>query len=516
MNKFVLRKFLYVILHILLFIVLCSFVSLLWLRDNFGDISIDETIFTLTAGIKGTSDSLLSNYFKFVIPIMAFFVVFYALLNYVLHKIDLKYFVHFRIRNKTKIIILKMSKLLVIVLICSFLLGVYTANEKFGLFNYIKYSSQKSDFIEKNYVNSDGKVVFPENKRNIIHIIMESGETTMMDKDIGGLFDQNYIPELTEIAEDNIAFSQSDGIEGALVTPGSTWTTGGIFSQTNGIPLKWNLDNTSAREKDGFGRYFRELKSTGDILRDNGYNNYFMCGSIISYGGRQSLFNAHGDYILYDYNTAITDGLIDKDYFVWWGMEDQKLFEYAKDKLTSISANHKPFNFTMLTVDTHHIDGYKCSLCEDRFDKQYANVYACSSKQISNFIDWIREQPFYENTTIVITGDHCSMDPNFFKEVSNNNRENSENVQLDRKVYNAFINSAVDTQYMKNRKFTTLDFFPTILASMGAEIKGERLGLGTNLFSGEKTLSEKYGYEFLYDELKKKSDFYQEKLMFSQ
>ncbi|KGF08705.1 hypothetical protein HMPREF1635_06690 [Clostridiales bacterium S5-A14a] len=516
MNNSRMRKFLYVLLHLLVFIVLCSCVSLLWLRDNFGDIGIDEIIFTLSAGVKGTSDELLSSYYKFVIPIMAFFVVFYALLNYVLHKFDLKYFLHFRIKNKNTTIRLKMSQLLVIVLIGSFSLGVYTANEKFGLFNYIKYSSQKSDFIEKNYVNPDGKVVFPDKKRNLIHIFMESGETTVMDKANGGLFDQNYVPELTQIAKDNIAFSQSDLLEGALVTPGSTWTTGGIFSQSNGIPIKRDIGNDALIKKHDFNHYFRTLKSTADILRENGYSNYFMCGSDVSFGGKNSLLTSHGKYKIYDYNTAIKDGLIDKDYFVWWGMEDQKLFEYAKEKIATISKNPGPFNFTMLTVDTHHVDGYKCSLCENRFDKQYANVYACSSKQISNFLNWIREQPFYENTTVVITGDHCSMDPNFFEEVSAKSTENFNDVQLNRKVYNAFINSAIDTQYMKNRKFTTLDFFPTILASVGAEIKGERLGLGTNLFSGKETLSEKYGYKYLYDELKKKSDFYEINLMLMQ
>ena len=38
---------------------------------------------------------------------------------------------------------------------------------------------------------------------------------------------------------------------------------------------------------------------------------------------------------------------------------------------------------------------------------------------------------------------------------------------------------------------------PTILSAMGYSIEGDRLGLGTNLFSGEKTLLEKYGFKEL-------------------
>ena len=44
-----------------------------------------------------------------------------------------------------------------------------------------------------------------------------------------------------------------------------------------------------------------------------------------------------------------------------------------------LAAGEQPFNLTLLTVDTHFEDGYKCRLCDDRFgDNQYANAIACS------------------------------------------------------------------------------------------------------------------------------------------
>jgi len=50
--------------------------------------------------------------------------------------------------------------------------------------------------------------------------------------------------------------------------------------------------------------------------------------------------------------------------------------------------------------------------------------------------------------------------------------------------------------------------FPTTLSALGVDIEGSRLGLGVDLYSSEKTLSEKYGYEALDEELQKKSLFY--------
>ena len=49
--------------------------------------------------------------------------------------------------------------------------------------------------------------------------------------------------------------------------------------------------------------------------------------------------------------------------------------------------------------------------------------------------------------------------------------------------------------------------YPTTLAALGVKIEGERLGLGTNLFSDKSTLSEKYGVEYVREEIEKKSSF---------
>ena len=58
------------------------------------------------------------------------------------------------------------------------------------------------------------------------------------------------------------------------------------------------------------------------------------------------------------------------------------------------------------------------------------------------------------------------------------------------------------------RTFTALDTYPTIVSAIGGKIEGNKLGLGVNLFSDEKTLAEKHKFKYLDKELQKKSDFY--------
>ena len=157
-----------------------------------------------------------------------------------------------------------------------------------------------------------------------------------------------------------------------------------------------------------------------------------------------------------------------------------------------------------MTIDTHTPDGYICDECKHEYDSQYANVISCQSRQVESFVRWCQKQEWYENTTIVITGDHKSMSEKFFKHLDKNYL---------RTPYNCFINSAIEPLQPKNRKFAIFDFYPTILASLGVKIKGEHLGLGTNLFSDEKTLLEKYGVKKINSEVAKYSQFYRKILI---
>ena len=79
----------------------------------------------------------------------------------------------------------------------------------------------------------------------------------------------------------------------------------------------------------------------------------------------------------------------------------------------------------------------------------------------------------------------------------------------DRTIYNCFINAATEPNGATDERiFTSFDLFPTTLAAMGFSIEGERLGLGVNMFSGEETLAEQLGYEYLENEISKYSSYY--------
>ena len=509
------RKLILTVLFIIaIFILLLLSLSLNWIGANFGGVTFDEILFHLNMPLKGTGGNYVQTYItKAVLPAAGIIVE--ALVLFFIIRAFLQMFP--KAWEKVKNGLEKVQKYSVwagIVIIVVWLSAASVrAQNWFGFFDFVQGIMQRTNFFEEEYIDPKNvTLTFPEKKRNLIYILVESAESSSMDKASGGLMNTNYIPELTTIAQDNVSFSHSDRLEGAAVPPLCGWTIAGMCAETAGLPLKLYASNTvrANNAMDEYAAFLPGATSLGDILEAEGYHNVFMCGSDAEFGGRLNFVTQHGNYEIFDYYRAIDDRRILSGYKVWWGFEDEKLFEWAKEELTVLAKEDQPFNFTVLTVDTHSQDGWVCDLCRNETDSQYGNVWRCASRQIDAFVKWIQEQPFYENTTVIIAGDHCSMDKDFYGDYGYE-RNYGEST---RKVYNAFLNSAVEPERETGRLFTTLDFFPSTLAAMGVKIEGDRLGLGVNLFGDEQTLAEKYGYDYMFGEMRKTSVFYDRELLY--
>ena len=476
-----------------------AFFSAAWYIRTYGKTGFDSVLFTLTGGLNGVQDGLVTSYIiGGLLPAVLFIIVVQALLFFPGEEFRLCIPVS---GKKLQLFPFPMWLASLLSLVLSLVL-LYSAGTSVGMFEYLKSHGTTGQIYEKEYVDpATAQISFPEEKRNLVYIMLESMETSYLSEDLGGALPYNLIPELYDLAAENMNFSHNKGIGGLVELPGVSWTIGSMVGQTSGIPLKVPdgiIDWQNGYGKDGV--FLPGATTLFDILSENGYYQALMVGSDAAFGGRKTYYKTHGVDKIYDIYTARQDGIVPRDYFVWWGMEDRHLFEYAKQELTEIAAQDQPFAFTMLTVDTHHIGGYTCDLCGSEYEESYENAISCSSRQVLEFVQWLQQQDFYENTTVVITGDHFSMDAGYF----NRNVEDG----YVRHGYNCFLNTPATAARLKNRKFSALDMFPTTLAAMGCTIEGDRLGLGTNLFSATPTLIEKQGYVTFWNELAKASDYY--------
>lgn len=395
--------------------------------------------------------------------------------------------------------------------LCVLVVSVIMAEKQFQIVDYIKMTHETTKIYETDYVDpNDVNIDFDGEQRNLIYIFLESMETTYADiQSGGGMSDDNYIPNITELSLNNNDFSANDKINGAVTVVGCEFTLGGVTAQTSGTPINEMMISNEAigERRDSDFDFLPGVVTIGDILAENGYTQEIMFGSDARFAGRLGYFSQHGNYKIFDYYTAIERGYIEEDYYQWWGYEDKKLFEYAKEEIMFLSKSGKPFNFSMLTADTHFTNGYCCEDCINLYGVQYSNVIHCSDNKLMEFIGWIQKQDFYDNTTIIIAGDHVTMDSAYIEQTNTKD--------FDRKTVFCIINpSDKNKDYVeKERLYTAVDLFPTTIAALGGTIEGNRLGLGVNLYSDEQTLIERYDETYLNRQFYQYSKYYGEKLM---
>ncbi len=506
--KLVARTTRVILLFSVVFLLSLLIYSTNWFFENFGEVEFATVIYQLLSPLQGTATEVLQDYCgKSLYPAIlwaAGFAVLYEVMDLAFRVL---YF-EFRISIFGKTFKCRQGKWFWAISKCviiggGFLAATIVINKKvtaMGLWDYISDMTHSSTIFEEQYVDpADIQITFPEQKRNLLFIYLESMETTYASVEAGGGKPVNYIPELTELAFDYVSFSDDEDLGGACQAKSTGFTIGGLLGSLTGVPYKLPVQDVND------GKSYNEsflpgIITMGDILSSAGYRNYFMCGSEAEFAGRQLLFTQHGDYEIFDVQKARETGFISEDYQVYWGMEDQKLYEFAQKELTEIAKQEQPFNFAMLTVDTHAPGGYRCELCSNEYPTDYENAVVCSSRQASEFIAWVVEQEWYKDTTVVIMGDHLSMKKDFWDDIED----------YKRRIYNCFINVPEEMKEAntKNRIFTTLDMFPTTLAALNIEIEGDRLGLGTNLFSERATIPEEMGIDVFNSELALDSNYY--------
>ncbi len=483
-----------ILFFVMTFLALAMIFAIIYIRRNFVLIDTNplaQILFHCIVQIDGADPSFIKGIIKTIVLIPLFLSFMATLFVFcragILRKLD-----QFKILDP-------IAKYSVWISLCFLILSAFLLGHELKFADYVKKYTHTTTLYEDEYVDpAQLDYVFPEKKRNLIYIFLESAETSDYSKEEGGALDYNCIPELYEIAQENITFNDNKGF---YVPPGASWTVAAMIAQSSGIPL-----NIPIGENDFVtsNKYMPGAYSLGQILEQGGYHNELLIGSEAVFSGRKYYYEMHGDYEIHDFDYFIDNGLFDYEKRDWWGIVDRYLFEFAKQDLLKLASEDEPFNLTLLTVDTHHQDGWVCEDCREEFPDQLGNVYACSSRKVKDLIDWCKQQDFYEDTTIIIAGDHCSMSTHFNELIGD----------FDRKVYFTVINPAQGCVETHDRIFSSFDLYPTTLTSLGIGFEGSRLGLGVDLFSGDETLCEKYGKGDFFALTSRHSTYYDNHILY--
>ncbi len=467
------------------------FSSANWVVRKFGEVTYEQIMFHLnmpfSSEIRMIMSFLKNTVMTGAIIALVLLIFFCGKYNFHIKAVD-----YFRAKVREK----KLTLSLVWFAFC--LVFVFFKMNVWSMITYHQYKSETSNFYEENYViPQEVKISFPAKKRNLILIFGESIEATYAQTPEHNYFGNDLIPELHALAKSNIHFSDNAYLGGSYEIDGTQWTQAGLFAQTCGAPIQLPINDPNwFHPKDGF---YPKAWCLYDILKAQGYETSFLIGSNGEFAGMNKFVETHGRHRLLDINFyAERDGL-ELSFEKTTKLPDKQLFIYAQEELRNLSKQNKPFVFTLMTLDTHYgTSKFADDICQRKYGphNNIENVVSCADFQIARFIDWLKEQEFYKNSVVVFVGDHITMNQRFTKD-------------MNRKPINIFINAPITAANTQNRTFTPFDIYPTIVESLGAEIEGHRLGLGTSLFADIPTLTEgKMSVEEMDINVRKKSRLY--------
>ena len=354
--------------------------------------------------------------------------------------------------------------------------------------DYIKansedYSSFKRDVIAKKKYNN----------KNLILIYVESLEKGYTDENI---FSKNLLEKVENIYNlTNISFEK-------YLSQGNEYTFLGLVSTMCGFfpgPIGLSNVNTDSNRNMGFyGEVFPKATCIGDVLKKNGYHNVYIGGADKNFTAKNSFLETHGFNEVYGKNDF--KKLYDKKYFSKWGLNDDKLFEFAKKKLLKLRLEKENFFVSILTLDTHYPDGHSNEYCKKiNLDENYYNKIECASILVRNFIDFLNEKDFFKDTNVVIIADHLSWGLNADKIVG-----------TERTMFNNFLTIDEKKKYVKNRNYIDkFSLFPTLLSFINFEVQDGHAGFGFSGFGKLKNDSKKNIFSEENDHLIRKYNRFQ-------
>ena len=229
--------------------------------------------------------------------------------------------------------------------------------------------------------------------KNLVFIFWESMSQAYLDeRSFPGL-----LPNTRKLIKESLFFSEMKP------TLNANNTFSGIYSTLTGIPLFYNRTPS---------RYVNSKKnesklSMSDILHKAGYHQVFMRGASGQFANTSIMVKKNSfDEVIARIKLSARKGKIE---YNTWGVRDRYLYRFALDEFNKLAESGKPFNLTLLSLDTHggagfpsgHFDKY-----EHIPDNSMLNAVYEADYNLYNFIEGLKKSPAWKNTVVWVVADH--------------------------------------------------------------------------------------------------------------
>lgn len=326
------------------------------------------------------------------------------------------------------------------------------------------------NYVRANY-NPPNEAMFGKAKgKNVILISMESTQNFVINQKVNG---QEITPFLNDFIKDSYYF------DNFYHQTGQGKTSDSEFLVENSLyPL--------SRGAVFFTHSGNEYTATPEILNKNGYFTASLHANNKSFWNRDIMYQALGYQRFY----SLPDYEVTEENSVGWGMKDVDFLQQSVQHLKDMP---KPFYSKFITLTNH----FPFELNEeDRFiepytsnDKTVNNYFPTVRYQdeaLKLFIQKLKDEGLYEDSIIILYGDHYGISENHNKAMSEYlGKEITpfESTQLQK------VPLIIHIPGEKGKTISTvggqIDLKPTILHLLGIDTKND-IDFGSDLFSKDR------------------------------
>ncbi|MCA1054821.1 LTA synthase family protein [Rossellomorea aquimaris] len=325
------------------------------------------------------------------------------------------------------------------------------------------------NYIRASYIEPDDEMFGVGKNKNLIIVSMESLQNFVINEEVNG---QEITPFLNDFIGESYYFDN-------------------FYHQTQQgktSDSEFLLDNSLYPLNRGavfFTHSGNEFESMTEKLNENGYYTTAMHPNNKSFWNRDIMYDSLG----YDRFYSLKDYEVTDENSVNWGMKDIPFFEQSVEHMKEMP---KPFSTKMITLTNHYpftldeedqlIEPYTS---KDGTVNRYFQTVRYMDEALKNFISDLKESGLYEDSIIVMYGDHYGISENHNTAMSQYlGKEITPFVSTQLQRVPLIIHVPGQEGKTISKVSGQIDLKPTILHLMGVDTKKE-IQFGADLFSDQ-------------------------------